>query len=70
MECRCGPLFRQFCKAGMLLGGWVDRSELRRLAERLRTLDPLRNGLNGGPAGRPLIGVEVVEAEAARPSGR
>lgn len=34
--CPCGPLFQRFVRAGLLLGLWLDRSEIAALSTRSR----------------------------------
>jgi len=67
MECRCGALFTQFCKAGLLLGRWVDRTELARLARQLRELEIDAGELEAnGSRAHPRL----VERDAATPALR
>jgi hypothetical protein len=51
--CSCGTLFRRLVKAGLLLGLWVDRTELTRVAIELGQRE---RGAVGGeqPAGAQL----------------
>lgn len=51
--CPCGSLFRRLVKAGLLLGLWVDRTELTRVAIELGQRE---RGAFGGeePAGAQL----------------
>src|SRR6266540_135279 len=61
----CELLFTHFCKAGLLLGLWVDRTELARLARQLRELEIDAGELE---ANASHAHPRLVERDAATPA--